>query len=115
RRQDRIQRIRCGNALIDAANRSLATANALNPILSSAAAAVNFAKPFPSTGLGNQLKEIARLISLNSQLSIGRQVFFCSLGAFDTHGGQSWQQQDNLQQVSQAMDAFYAATAQLGL
>ena len=55
------------------------------------------------------------MISLNATLNVGRQVFFCSLGMFDTHGGQSWQQQDNLQQVSQALNAFYAATVQLGL
>jgi uncharacterized protein (DUF1501 family) len=104
-----------GNAMIDAANKSLATAAALNPILSQAANAVNFNQPFPSTSIGNQLKEIARLISLNSQLNIGRQVFFCSLGAFDTHSGQSYQQQENLLEVSQALGAFYAATQQLGL
>jgi uncharacterized protein (DUF1501 family) len=104
-----------GNSIIDLSNRSIETAIKLNPILAAAAGAINFQKPFPGTSLGNQLKEIARMISLNGQIGIGRQVFFCSLGAFDTHGGQSWQQQDNLQQVSQALDAFYAATVQLGL
>lgn len=104
-----------GNALIDAANASLATAETLNPILAQAAGSINFAKPFPGTDIGNQLREIARMISLNATLGIGRQVFFCSLGMFDTHGGQSWQQQDNLQQVSQALDAFFAATVQLGV
>jgi uncharacterized protein (DUF1501 family) len=104
-----------GNAMIDAANKSLATAAALNPILAGAANTVNFNKAFPSTSIGNQLKEIARLISLNSQLGIGRQVFFCSLGAFDTHSGQGYQQQENLDNVSQALGAFYAATQQLGV
>jgi uncharacterized protein (DUF1501 family) len=104
-----------GNTLIDAANASLATAEALNPILAQAANSVAFAKSFPGTDIGNQLREIARLISLNATLGVGRQVFFASIGAFDTHGGQSWQQQDNLQQVSQALDAFYAATVQLGV
>ena len=55
------------------------------------------------------------MISLNAQLNVGRQVFFCSLGGFDTHSGQSYQQWDLLQQVSQALDAFYAATVQLGV
>ena len=104
-----------GNSIIDAANRSLATANALNPILAGAAVGVNFQKPFPSTNLGNQMKEIARLISLNSQLNVGRQVFFCSIGAFDTHSGQSYQQQENMKEVSQCLDAFYQATVQLGV
>jgi uncharacterized protein (DUF1501 family) len=104
-----------GNALIDAANKVMADALALNPLLKSAGASVAFQKPFPSTGLGDQLKEIARMISLNAQLNVGRQVFFCSLGGFDTHSGQSYQQWDLLQQVSQALDAFYAATLQLGV
>ena len=33
----------------------------------------------------------------------------------DTHGGQSYQQWFLLQQISQALSAFYAATMQLGL
>lgn len=104
-----------GNSIVDYANRSMRTALSLNPILKGAAGSVAFQKAFPGTSLGNQLKEIARYISLNAQLGVGRQVFFCSLGAFDTHGGQSYQQQVNLQEVSQALDAFYWATNQLGL
>src|SRR5262249_26218434 len=104
-----------GNALIDAANQVMANAVALHPMLTSAATTVTFQKPFPSTDLGDQLQDVARMISLNAQLNVGRQVFFCSLGGFDTHGGQSYQQWDLLQQVSQALDAFYAATVQLGV
>lgn len=104
-----------GNAMIDAANKVMADALALNPLLKSAAASVAFQKPFPATDIGDQFQEIARIVSLNSTLSVGRQVFFCSLSGFDTHGGQSYQQWDLLQQVSQALDAFYAATVQLGL
>jgi uncharacterized protein (DUF1501 family) len=101
--------------MVDAANKVMANALALNPLLQSAASSVAFQKPFPATEIGNQLGEIARMISLNAQLNVGRQVFFCSLSGFDTHGGQSYQQWDLLQQVSQALDAFYAATVQLGL
>jgi uncharacterized protein (DUF1501 family) len=72
---------------------------ALNPLLKSAAASVAF-KPFPSTAIGDQLRD-ARMISLQAQLNVGRQVFFCSLGGFDTHGGQSYEQWSLLQQVSQ--------------
>ncbi len=104
-----------GNALIDAANKVMKDALALNPLLKSSGATVTFQKSFPSTDLGNQLQEVARVISLNAQLGVGRQVFFCSLGGFDTHGGQSYQQWSLLQDVSQALDAFYAATVQLGL
>src|SRR6185503_14902132 len=102
-------------SMVDAANKVMNDALALNPQLKAAAGAITFAKPFPSTQLGNELKEIARVISLQASLGIGRQVFFASLGGFDTHGGQSYQQWYLLQQVSQALDAFYAATVQLGV
>lgn len=104
-----------GNKIVDAANRVFADALALNPMLQQAASSITFQKPFPSTSLGRQLQEIARIISLQSQLGVGRQVFFASLGGFDTHSSQSYNQWDLLQQVSQALDAFYAGTVQLGM
>lgn len=104
-----------GNGMIDAANRRMADAIALNPLLKGASATVNFNKSFPQTPLGKQMEEIARMINLRSQLGIGRQVFFCSLGGFDTHAGQDYQQWDLLQQVSQAVEAFYLATKQIGV
>ncbi|MGD9762704.1 MAG: DUF1501 domain-containing protein [Candidatus Binatia bacterium] len=104
-----------GNAIIDAANKVMADARALNPLLKAAATAVTFQQPFPSTQIGRQLEEIARVISLHGQLHVSRQVFFCSLGGFDTHGAQAWEHWNLLSQVSQALDAFYAATVQLGV
>jgi uncharacterized protein (DUF1501 family) len=98
-----------GNSIINAANKVMASALTLNPLLKSAAGSVTFPKAFPSTPIGSQLQEIARIISLNAQLSVGRQIFFCSLGGFDTHSGQAYQQWDLLQQVSKALDAFSAA------
>jgi uncharacterized protein (DUF1501 family) len=40
-------------------------------------------------------------------------VFFCSLGGFDLHSGESWNHWDLLIQVSQAMSAFYNATVEM--
>lgn len=102
-----------GNAIINAANKSFADALALNAILKGAAATTQWNTPFPSTPIGNQLQEVARLISLNAQLNIGRQVFFCSLGGFDTHSGQDYQQGFLLGQLNAALSAFYKATEQL--
>ena len=104
-----------GNAIVNAANQVMASALTLNPVLRAAVSTVVFPKAFPSNSLGNQLQEIARIISLNAQFSVGRQVFFCSLGGFDTHSGQSYQQWDLLQQTSKALDAFYAALSFWGL
>ncbi len=70
---------------------------------------------FPDTHLGRQLKMIARLISARNNLSLQRQVFFCEIGGFDTHNEQVATQPNLLQELSQAMNAFYAATSELGL
>jgi len=78
---------------------------------------------FPTTGIGNQLKQVAKLIKLGNTpassggLGMHRQLFFCSLGGFDTHtnetstdptvpngaGGQG----NLLTQFSQAVRAYY--------
>src|SRR5262249_5842126 len=67
---------------------------------------------FPNTSLGNQLKQISKFISLRDTLSggypMGRQVFFASLGGFDTHANQNANQGNLLTQLSAALEAFYA-------
>lgn len=77
---------------------------------------------FPNTTLGRQLLQVARLIKANltqSSLGLKRQIFFCSLGGFDTHANQrgaGGNSQDSLlTQLSQAMRAFYEATVELGV
>ncbi len=73
---------------------------------------------FPSTGLGNQLKQVAKVIKLNQsspQMGLNRQIFFCSLGGFDTHQNQPGDQAGLFTQLSQAMKAFYDATVELAL
>jgi uncharacterized protein (DUF1501 family) len=71
---------------------------------------------FPNTTLGNQLKQVAKVMKANqTSLGLSRQIFFCSLDAFDTHGAQLDTHASLLQQVSQAMSAFYNATVELGI
>ena len=44
---------------------------------------------FPANnGLASQLKQVAQVIAARSALSVNRQIFFCSLGGFDTHSDQ---------------------------
>jgi uncharacterized protein (DUF1501 family) len=72
---------------------------------------------FPTTGIGNQLKQIAKLIKIKDTLGMKRQIFFCSIGGFDTHTNetsvdptvpnQSGGQGNLLTQFSQAARAFY--------
>lgn len=73
---------------------------------------------FPNTGLGNQLKQVAKVMKLNqtsAQLSLNRQIFFCSIGGFDTHQNQLTAQVSLFTQLSQAMKSFYDATVELGI
>ena len=102
-----------GLELIQAANHSRQDAIALNAMLSGASATI--ATPFPGGTLSDQLLQVAKIIKLRTSTGMNRQVFFVSLGGFDTHGGQSWQQWDLLRQLSEALAAFYNATIELGV
>jgi uncharacterized protein (DUF1501 family) len=65
---------------------------------------------FPNTTLGQQLQQVARVIKANLQqpaLALKRQIFFVQVGGFDTHQNQNTAQPPLLQQVSQALAAFY--------
>lgn len=66
---------------------------------------------FPTTNLGLQLKQVARLIKKRTDLSVKRQIFFVQVGSFDTHNGQvasvTTGQNGLLIQVGQALRAFY--------
>jgi uncharacterized protein (DUF1501 family) len=70
---------------------------------------------FPNTSLGNQLKMIARLISAHTTLGHSRQIFFASVGGYDTHGNQLTAHANLLTELSGSMKAFYDATVELGL
>lgn len=95
----------------DTTNQALSADQALNqpdPVLTAT---------FPTTGIGNQLKQIAKLIKIKDTLGMKRQIFFCSIGGFDTHTNEtsadptvpngSGGQGNLLTQFSQAARAFY--------
>jgi len=91
-------------AAIDAAFASITTAGKIN------------------TPLGNQLYQLAKLIAGNAVVQGNRQIFFASMGGFDTHGNQlvtgSPLEGDHarlLKQLGDALAAFHAALKALGL
>lgn len=97
----------------DVTNQALVTSLAL-----SNSASFEVTTVFPNSTLGNQLKQVARLIKANQAqpaLGLKRQIFFCSLGGFDNHSGQIGGQGALLQQVSQALKAFYDETVVQGI
>ncbi len=88
-----------------------------NNLAAALATGTPFNTVFPNTGIGGQLKQVAQIIQVRSAptLSSNRQIFFCSMGGFDTHNFQLGDQGTLLSQLSTAMGAFYNATLEMGI
>ncbi|MBC7917908.1 MAG: DUF1501 domain-containing protein [Rhodoferax sp.] len=71
---------------------------------------------FPSgNSLASQLSMVAKMIAARDTLTAKRQVFFVSIGGFDTHDGIPEDHPVLMGQVGPALTAFYAATQELGV
>jgi uncharacterized protein (DUF1501 family) len=90
---------------------SIADANALDAALGSNSA---LNTTFPKTGLGAQLQQVAQIIKVRDSLGMRRQIFFASLGGFDTHAGELAAHRLLYPQLSQALAAFNTAMQELG-
>ncbi len=77
--------------------------------------ATNFAPAAGSNRLASQLQVVARLIAARQRLGAKRQVFMVSMGGLDNHDGLIGQHGPRMEQLDFAMDAFYRATAELGV
>jgi uncharacterized protein (DUF1501 family) len=91
--------------------RAADSAQALNTALAS----VTLTTTFPNSGLGSQLRSVARVIAARTALSSRRQVFHVSIGGFDQHSGLVAGHGPLWATISQAMGAFYAATVEMGI
>ncbi|MEO6153180.1 MAG: DUF1501 domain-containing protein [Croceibacterium sp.] len=69
----------------------------------------------PQSSLGAQLQEVAKLISVSSELGAKRQVFFVSAGRFDTHDGLATVHPLLMTNLADALRAFYDTTVELGI
>ena len=101
-----------GLQLVQAANSNLSRGVSYSQALTAALATATINTSFPSSELGQQLLTVAKIIKVQQTLGIYRQIFFCQLGGFDTHGGQLPIQQQLLTDLSQSISHFYAATTQ---
>ena len=79
------------------------------------APATNFPLFPAGNSLADQLKIVARLISVSSSLGARRQVFFVSLGGFDMHDALVAGHPKQIGLVADAMKAFYDTTATMGV
>jgi uncharacterized protein (DUF1501 family) len=101
-------------AYADVAKRSMDSEVVLNAAL--AGAPLRLPQGFQATNpLAAQLAVVARMIQARGTLGLKRQVFFVSLGGFDLHDNLLPQHEVLLQQVADAMSAFYAETVALGV
>jgi len=94
---------------------AFADSNALGAAL---AQGTPFQTVFPNSDLGNQLQQVARIIQVHSRLGnagLNRQIFFCSIGGFDTHSGQLPDQNQLFSLLDPAMSAFYDATVEMNV
>ena len=123
------------NAFAGVTKNAIATGDLLNNAIGGTAAANFFTTAFPNSSLANQLKMVARIIQAGARpstdtpfpgLDMKRQIFFCSVGGYDTH---TTQVQNNgateadrilgshtnlLNEVSEALFAFQRAMEQIG-
>ena len=105
-----------GVSLVQAADQTLANSIADATALSAALAKVTpFKTQFPTTSIGAQLQQVAQIIQVQAALGMQKQIFFCSLGGFDTHSGELNTHNTLYPQLSPALAAFYDATQEMGV
>jgi len=102
-----------GVQLVQAANTIVTRGANYANTLAAQIGSVTINTVFPGNPIADQLLMVAKLIGLRNTLGMTRQIFFCQLGGFDTHGAQLETQVALLQQLSQAVSAFYSATQEL--
>ena len=92
---------------------------AFAPTATTVAAPSQYVQPSTRTnqnnGLAQQLQTVARIISVRSTLGAGRQVFFVSMGGFDTHDNQNRGQADLMARLSHAINYFDGVMATMGM
>lgn len=74
-----------------------------------------FSTAFPESELGAQLRTVAQTIAARDTLQAKRQIFFIGMGGFDTHSAQATALPVLLNQVDQAVTAFYQSMQELSL
>jgi uncharacterized protein (DUF1501 family) len=105
-----------GLRLVTAANGVLAdsfrSAQEINAALDGAPA---LPVTFPNTGLGQQLAQVAQIMSVRAALGMNRQIFFAGMGGFDNHEGLLNKHVGLMTTFDTAVSAFYQTLDAWGL
>ena len=106
-----------GVSLVQTANATLADSISDADLLTAALAkAAPLKTRFPAkSSIAAQLQQVAQIIQVQGALGMRRQIFFCSLGGFDTHTNELEQHDTLYPQLSPAIAAFYNAMQELNM
>lgn len=96
-------------------SRAISLSGIVTPILASTTSEVSGFFAGQTSSIAQQLQQVARLIEARAQIGLKRQVFFVSLGGFDTHTNELEILSNLFGQLAPALKSFYDATVQLGV
>ncbi|GAA80180.1 DUF1501 domain-containing protein [Pseudoalteromonas sp. BSi20495] len=100
------------SAYADSFKSAINNTQAMNNALETAPALIT---SFSDTSLSEQLAAVAKTISVQSKLSTQRQVFFVSMGGFDTHDNQLDTHPVLLSTLAQGLSEFDSAMKELDM
>jgi uncharacterized protein (DUF1501 family) len=93
---------------------ALSSSAILNPILMATDATLSARFKGLTDSFSQQLLAIAKVIEARNVLGASRQVFLATLGSFDTHTNQLYQQQALFSQLDASLTAFHGAMSDIG-
>jgi uncharacterized protein (DUF1501 family) len=99
----------------DIAGTAIDLSATVSPIISNGNSSIQGLFAGQNSSIAQQLLAVAKLIEARNSIGIKRQIFFVSLGGFDTHTNEVNVQQTLFGQLSPALKSFYDATVQLGV
>ncbi len=97
------------------ASQSLQNSTLINNLINNTPADLRAFFTRSGDSLSQQLLTAVKMIAAHNQFKLKRQIFFCSLGGFDTHTNQLSDQASLFTQLDAAMKGFYDAVESLGL
>ncbi|MGI8992339.1 MAG: DUF1501 domain-containing protein [Bryobacteraceae bacterium] len=113
---DSLLTLNSGLSLVQAANDTLAhSISDASKLGAALAKATPLKTTFPKSSIAAQLQQVAQVIQVQGDLGMRRQIFFCSLGGFDTHTNELATHDTLYPQLSPALAAFYSATQEIGM
>ncbi len=94
---------------------AIGASDVINPIITANNTTITPIFANATSNIGNQLRQVAKLIEARNTIGLKRQIFFVSLGGFDTHTNQINSHNTLYGQLDAALKAFYDATVQMGV